>query len=59
MSENIHILHNDLGTLKTFLPRLLIIDLSNLSQYEFKDTNLNFPNLETSHVFKQHTIDFS
>ena len=48
---NIHILHNDLETLKNIPFKITNhINLSNLSKYEFKDTNLNFPNLETSHV---------
>jgi len=48
---NIHILHNDLGTLKNIPSKITNhINLSKLSTYEFKDTNLNFPNLETSHV---------
>ena len=48
---NIHILHNDLGTLKNIPSEITNhMNLSKLSKYEFKDTNLNFPNLETSHV---------
>ena len=48
---NIHILHNDLNSLKN-IPSTIAShkNLSKLSKYEFKDNNLNFPNLETSHV---------
>ena len=48
---NIHILHNNLSTLKNVPSKITNHkNLSKLSKYEFKDTNLNFPNLETSHV---------
>ena len=48
---NIHILHNDLETLKNIPSKITDhTNLSKLSKHEFKDTNLNFPNLETSHV---------
>lgn len=50
-SINIHILHNDLSTIKKF-PQAIEkhINLSKMYKYEFKHTEIKFPNLESSHV---------
>lgn len=47
---NIHILHNDVS--KINFPEIILnhINLENISLYEFKDTEYDFPNLSNNHI---------